>query len=366
MVQLTIEQRVFIVLHYTKTQSIAAVQNAFLERFPDRNPPCKTTILRNFQKYSNAGTSLNLNKGNSGRRRTTRTEENIAAIRALLEENQRVSARRNPIDIYSSSFNRITKFELRWHPYKMHVRHQLLPTDLPRRLHFVEWFVERCRRRPNFLESLIVGDEAAFAMNGEVCTHNVRQYAQKGHPPEFNFERNASREKLHIWAAICGNGVILGPYFFDRNVTGIVYLQMLNEFVFPQLVVHFGSQYWEGHFRNLWWVQDGASPHRVINVRDRLYEVFGNNRVVGLGHDVEWPPRSSDLTPCDFFLWGYIKSKVFVNPPQTIHDLRQKIINEFNALQQQQYMIRNAVRGMQKRALLCVERNGGHVEGQGA
>ena len=55
------------------------------------------------------------------------------------------------------------------------------------------------RRRPNFLESLIVGDEAAFAMNGEVCTHNVRQYAQKGHPPEFNFERNASREKLHIW-----------------------------------------------------------------------------------------------------------------------------------------------------------------------
>ena len=122
----------------------------------------------------------------------------------------------------------------------------------------------------------------------------------------------------------------------------------------------------EGHFRNLWWVQDGASPHRVINVRDRLNEVFGNNRVVGLGHDVEWPPRSPDLTPCDFFLWGYIKSKVFVNPPQTIHDLRQKIINEFNALQQQQDMIRNAVRGMQKRALLCVERNGGHVEGQGA
>ena len=46
MVQLTIEQRVFVVLHYTKTQSIAAVQNAFLERFPDRNPPCKGLIPR--------------------------------------------------------------------------------------------------------------------------------------------------------------------------------------------------------------------------------------------------------------------------------------------------------------------------------
>ena len=73
--------------------------------------------------------------------------------------------------------------------------------------------IKRCRRRPNFLESLIVGDEAAFAMNGEVCTHNVRQYAQKGHPPEFNFERNASREKLHIWAAIAATVSFWGLTF---------------------------------------------------------------------------------------------------------------------------------------------------------
>ena len=23
---------------------------------------------------------------------------------------------------------------------------------------------------------------------------------------------------------------------------------------------------------------------------------------------LKWPPRSSDLTPCDFFLWGYVKN----------------------------------------------------------
>ena len=105
MVQLTREQIIFVVLHYTKTQSIAAAQNAFHERFPDRNRPCITTILPNFQKYSNPQTSLNLNKGNPGRRR-------IGAIRALLQENPHVSERQNPIDISSSSFNRITKFEL--------------------------------------------------------------------------------------------------------------------------------------------------------------------------------------------------------------------------------------------------------------
>ena len=37
MVQLTTEQRIFIVVKYTQTQSIAAVQNAFEERFPQRN-----------------------------------------------------------------------------------------------------------------------------------------------------------------------------------------------------------------------------------------------------------------------------------------------------------------------------------------
>ena len=114
------------------------MQNAFRARFPGRNPPVKSTILSNVRKYLNAGTSLNLNKGNSGRRRTTRSAENIAAVRALLQQN---------------------------------------PTY----------------RHQHFLESLIIGDEAAFSMNGEVNSHNVRQYAPKGHPPAFNFERNDFR-----------------------------------------------------------------------------------------------------------------------------------------------------------------------------
>ncbi|PNF17887.1 hypothetical protein B7P43_G02250 [Cryptotermes secundus] len=25
-----------------------------------------------------------------------------------------------------------------------------------------------------------------------------------------------------------------------------------------------------------------------------------------------WSPRSPDLTPCDYFLWGYIKRRVYV------------------------------------------------------
>jgi len=39
-----------------------------------------------------------------------------------------------------------------------------------------------------------------------------------------------------------------------------------------------------------------------------------------------WPARSPDLTPCDYFLWGYMKDKVFVPPqPVSIPDLKNRI-----------------------------------------
>ncbi len=87
MVQLTTEQRIFIVLQYNRAQNTTEVQNIFRARYPNRDPPHKATILRNVRKCSSEGTSPNLNKGNSGRRRTARSEQNIAAVRNLLEEN---------------------------------------------------------------------------------------------------------------------------------------------------------------------------------------------------------------------------------------------------------------------------------------
>ena len=153
-------------------------------------------MLENVRKYQNAGTSLNLNKGNSGRR-TIRTAENIDAVKDLLQQDPHASARRNPIQISRSSFNRITKHDIKWHPYRIHVRHDLLPGNFARRLRFSVWFNERCRRE-NFLVNLLIGDEASFVMNGEVNTQNVRQYAPKGHPPTFNFERSNSREHLTV------------------------------------------------------------------------------------------------------------------------------------------------------------------------
>ena len=71
---------------YHKTKGYEAIRAAFQERNPDRNVPSKRPVQQNVVKYQREGTSLNLNKGQSGRKRTIRTQENIKRVRNILQE----------------------------------------------------------------------------------------------------------------------------------------------------------------------------------------------------------------------------------------------------------------------------------------
>src|SRR5258705_1565926 len=56
-----------------------------------------------------------------------------------------------------------------------------------------------------------------------------------------------------------------------------------------------------------------------------LIESFFPDRVVSKGR---WPPRSPDLSPPDFFLWGMLKGTVYGNKPQTLAALEDNIRRE--------------------------------------
>ena len=45
-----------------------------------------------------------------------------------------------------------------------------------------------------------------------------------------------------------------------------------------------------------------------------------------------WLPRSCDLTPFDYFLWGYVKSMVYANKSATIDELRTNSEREIAAV----------------------------------
>jgi hypothetical protein len=44
--------------------------------------------------------------------------------------------------------------------------------------------------------------------------------------------------------------------------------------------------------------------------------------------DISWPARSPDLTPCDYFLWGYLKSEMFKHRPRNLQALKDAIRQE--------------------------------------
>ena len=50
-------------------------------------------------------------------------------------------------------------------------------------------------------------------------------------------------------------------------------------------------------------------------------------RLISLRGDLPWPARSPDLNLCDFFLWGYLKSIVYNDRPQTLLHLKNNIRN---------------------------------------
>ena len=79
-----------------------------------------------FKSFEKDDTSLNMNKGRSARRITTRAQQNIETVWQALEKNQgKISVRRNGLGTSPSSFCRIIKKDLRCYPYRMIRRHDL-------------------------------------------------------------------------------------------------------------------------------------------------------------------------------------------------------------------------------------------------
>ena len=118
MMQLTMEQRVFLV----KSYSFVEVQRLFALRFPNRNPLHKKNIWKNVQKYLNHGTSLNRNLSSCRRKRTGRSQENIDIVQEELINNpDGISCQRNNSGLPSATFNHIVRVDLKWHPYKITV-----------------------------------------------------------------------------------------------------------------------------------------------------------------------------------------------------------------------------------------------------
>ena len=111
---------------------------------------------------------------------------------------------------------------------------------------------------------------------------------------------------------------VIGPFFFhERTITADIYLDLLAEYLAPQLIDFQPTIIFQ---------QDGAPPHWGLRVCQFFNEAF-SDRWIGRDGPISWPPRSPDITPLNFFLWGYVKDIVHRTKVHDITDLKQRISN---------------------------------------
>ncbi|GBM95766.1 hypothetical protein AVEN_182714-1 [Araneus ventricosus] len=131
------------------------------------------------------------------------------------------------------------------------------------------------------------------------------------------------------------------------------YRDVLRGFAIPQLQQH-------GCLQDIIFVQDGAPPHIDRRVKQLLRQHFTDARVISRHFPTAWPPRSPDVTPCDFWLWGFLKDNIYRKRPASLPDLKDSIRR--HVLDIPADSLRSAVENMVLRLEHIVEHEGGHIE----
>ena len=94
-------------------------------------------------------------------------------------------------------------------------------------------------------------------------------------------------------------------------------------------------------------------------VKQFLSHTF-NERIISRSFSFAWPPRSPDIAPPDYWLWGSIKHRVYANHPTTIQDLKDSIQREISIISPEE--LKKVVENMVVRLHAIILANGGLFE----
>ena len=97
-----------------------------------------------------------------------------------------------------------------------------------------------------------------------------------------------------------------------------------------------------------------ATPPKL----DTMRPVF-EDRIINRRPDAVWPPRSSDLTPLDYYLWSAVKDKCYADNPETTGTLKDNIREAFGGIQL--LTIGNVLKNWTDRAGYCMVSRGSHL-----
>ena len=124
---------------------------------------------------------------------------------------------------------------------------------------------------------------------------------------------------------------------------------MLKTFFWPKVLRT--PDYKKYHFQ-----QDGVTPHTATIVQTWLGKRFGERFI----DKDSWPPRSPDINPCDFYLWGHLKEVAYNPLPKTLDDLKANLEREITKISPND--LKNVFLNIEKMCKLLISAGGGHIE----
>jgi len=85
------------------------------------------------------------------------------------------------------------------------------------------------------------------------------------------------------------------------------------------------------------------------------------NRRIGRGGAQNWPPRSPDLNPLDYRVWGYMKTMAYAHKVSTTEELLQRILSAARSINNTA-VLRKFTSSLVTRVRKCIQTDGGHLE----
>ena len=108
----------------------------------------------------------------------------------------------------------------------------------------------------------------------------------------------------------------------------------------------------------MWFQQDGPTAH-TARAAMAVVPAMLPDRLISRCGDVPWPPRSPDLSMCDFFLWGYLKWRVYEGKPRTLEEVKGAIRKQIGMINQE--LLERVVANFRERLQMSILQNGHHL-----
>ena len=345
---LTLQDRIHAVTLMIKNDcSITLVQREW-RRIYSTNPPSDKTLRNVFEKFMTTGSVLDLPRQG----RPSMDEDQVDNVKSFFEDHPTSSIRKasGDLEIPRETLRRTLRHVVGMRTFHYTVVQQLMPDDHLHRLEFCQLMKNKLQADPTLKNSLCFSDEATFHLNTMVNKHNSIIWGFEN--PKSIYEIPIKSPGVVVWAAIFHDRII-GPYFFDdRTVNQKNYLEMLKCYFIPELRR-------TRRLRNTCFQQDGAPPHWGLEVRAFLDAHFPGNWI-GRSGSISWPPRSPDITPLDYYLWGKVKADVFTRKPQTVEQMKSFITQSIQGISRSE--IESTFDNFVKRLDWCIQAEGGHFQ----